>query len=405
MKGKLMEKKFSSFALTPQREIWPVATARLSSLYRRENDSRSPFLRDYTRIIHSSAFRRLKHKTQVFYSPQSDHICTRIEHVLHVESIATSISETLGLNTELVRSIAVGHDLGHSPFGHKGERVLSSISQRVLKEDFWHERNSLFFVDHLELLEDDQRCRQPLNLTYAVRDGLISHCGEDLCNHLFPRKEPIDLYTITRPGEISPFSYEGCVVKMADRISYIGRDIEDANALGVLTQENMEELTALVGEYAGDQINNTIIINHLIDDLCRSSSPDSGICFSDRTNEFVRLLGDFNLRYIYRSPRVTRAECFFEMIIREIFQLLFDCFDGEDTLKRLDEMRRTYPKVTTSFYEWISCYWTQVRDYRLKNPAIFDLSCEKDYARAVISYIAGMSDRYAIECYNEIISF
>ncbi len=401
-----MEKKLSQYAMTPNHPRWQEATAREKPLYSREQDSRSPFLRDYTRIIHSSAFRRLKHKTQVFFSPQSDHICTRIEHVLHVESIATAIADSLGLNTELVRAIAVGHDLGHSPFGHKGERVLSSISQKVLGEPFWHEKNSLYFVDHIELLEDDQRCRQPLNLTYAVRDGLICHCGEATENHLHPRQEAMDLNDLTQPGKVNAFTYEGCVVKMADRISYIGRDIEDAVALGVLTPDNQEELTDLVAEYTtGTKINNTIIINHLIHDLSTHSDAECGICFSERANEFIRVLGEFNLRTIYRAPRVTRAENFFEIVIREIFQLLFDCYDGPDTLLRLDELAKIYPKVTTSFCEWLSSYWTLIRDPKQKNEAIFDISFEKDYAKAVISYLAGMSDRYALDCFNEIISF
>ncbi|MBR7165501.1 MAG: HD domain-containing protein, partial [Clostridia bacterium] len=323
----------------------------VAPIYQRENDPRSPFSRDYTRIIHSTGFRRLKHKTQVFFSPQSDHICTRIEHVLHVESIATAIADSLGLNSELVRAIAIGHDLGHSPFGHKGERVLNDISCKVLNQPFWHEKNSLYFVDYIELLEDDKRQRQPLNLTYAVRDGLICHCGEATENHLFPRAEALDLESLTKPGEVNAFTYEGCVVKMADRISYIGRDIEDALALGVLTRDNMEELADLVCEYAGDKINNTIIINHLINDLCLSSDEENGICFSERTNEFIRLLGDFNYRYIYRAPRVARAEGFFEIVIRELFDLLFSCYDGLDTLDRLDELRKIYPKVSDSFYE------------------------------------------------------
>lgn len=400
-----MEKKLSRFAMTKQNEKWEAAIHREKEIYERPNDPRSPFLRDYTRIIHSSAFRRLKHKTQVFFSPQSDHICTRIEHVLHVESIATTIADSLGLNTQLVSAIAVGHDLGHSPFGHKGERVLNDISKTVRGESFWHEKNSLFLVDSLGLLEDDQRRKQNLNLTYAVRDGLISHCGEATQNHLFPRDEAIDLYTLTRPGEREAFTYEGCVVKMSDRISYIGRDIEDALALGVLTPENMDELCSLVGEYCGDHINNTVIINHLIHDLCINSDAENGICFSDRTNDFIRLLGEFNLKYIYRAPRVTRAENFFEIMIREIFDILFGCFDGENTLSRLNELKQNYPKVATYFYEWICTYSTLMRDWRLQNDAVFDISYEKDYAHAVISYIAGMSDRYAIECFNEIISF
>lgn len=400
-----MNRKMSKLAITPDHEKWENCIARVNPLYQRPNDPRSPFLRDYTRIIHCSAFRRLKHKTQVFFSPQSDHICTRIEHVLHVESIAGAIADSLGLNTQLVSAIAVGHDLGHSPFGHKGERVMNDISLKVLGEPFWHERNSLFIVDHIELLEDDHRYRQNLNLSYAVRDGLISHCGEARQNHLFARDEAIDLYELTEPGKVNPYTYEGCVVKMADRISYIGRDIEDALALGVLTADNMEELCNLVGEYTGDRINNTIIINYLINDLCQASNPDTGICFTDKTNEFIELLGEFNLKYIYRAPRVARAENFFEIMLRGIFDLLFDCFDGDKTQFRLAELQQQYPKMASSFYEWLSCYFTLMRDYRLKNPPIFDISYEKDYARAVLAFLSGMSDRYAIESFNEIISF
>ena len=400
-----MEKKFSSHATVAGSPKWENAIARQAPIYHRENDSRSPFLRDYTRLIHSTGFRRLKHKTQVFYSPQSDHICTRIEHVLHVESIASSIADSLGLNQELVRAIAIGHDLGHSPFGHKGERVLDAISRDVLHERFWHERNSLFFVDFIELLEDDRRHRQTLNLTYAVRDGLISHCGEVRKNHLLPREDTIDLYEIKTPGTVEPYTFEGCVVKMADRISYIGRDIEDAYALGVLTAENMQELTELVRAYTGDRINNTIIINYLINDLCLHSDPESGIAFSDSTDTFINLLGDFNLRNIYRAPRVTRAEGYFEMILRDIFSLLFDAFDGENTPRRLQEAGRLYPRLFSAFSEWLSGYWTLPRAPIQKNPPIFDLSDQSDYARAVLSYIAGMSDRYAAECFNEIIGF
>ena len=233
-------------------------------------------MRDYTRVLHSTAFRRLKHKTQVFYSPQSDHICTRIEHVLHVESISCSIADYLGLNTELVRAISVAHDLGHSPFGHKGERALSAISNDILGEPFWHERNGIFIVDRIELLEDEERRKRNLDLTYAVRDGIICHCGETKQNHLFPREDDRDLYSITVPGKTQPFTYEGCVVKMADRISYIGRDIEDAVALGILDEEKQAQLNELCRDYIGRGVNNTVLINHLIGDLCVNSSPEAG---------------------------------------------------------------------------------------------------------------------------------
>ena len=131
---------------------WETAISRLSPLEKRHDDIRTEFDRDYTRIIHSNAYRRLKHKTQVFFSPENDHICTRIEHVTHVESISYTIASYLGLNTELTKAIAVAHDLGHSPFGHAGEKILSKLSEQDLGCRFWHEKNGLHFVDDIELL-------------------------------------------------------------------------------------------------------------------------------------------------------------------------------------------------------------------------------------------------------------
>ena len=117
---------------------WERAIKRNGNLYTRPDDFRTPFGRDYTRILHSTAYRRLKHKTQVFFTTKNDHICTRIEHVNHVDSVSCTIGQYLGLNTELIGAIANGHDLGHSPFGHLGERVLKEISEKELKQPFWH---------------------------------------------------------------------------------------------------------------------------------------------------------------------------------------------------------------------------------------------------------------------------
>ena len=142
-----MKGSFKNEAANEQNQNWENIISRKSPLYRRENDVRSDFERDYTRIIHCNAYRRLKHKTQVFFSPENDHICTRLEHVNHVDSISYTISNYLGLNTELTRAIAVSHDLGHSPFGHAGEKILSKLSQRDLGVSFWHEKNGLDFVD------------------------------------------------------------------------------------------------------------------------------------------------------------------------------------------------------------------------------------------------------------------
>lgn len=199
-----MKQLFKNFAANEQNPKWENFISRTSNLYHRDSDIRSEFERDYTRIIHSNSYRRLKHKTQVFFSPENDHICTRIEHVTHVESISYTISHYLGLNDELTKAIAVAHDLGHSPFGHSGEKILSAISKRDLGCTFWHEKNGLDFVDFIELLEDHNNCKQNLNLTYGVRDGIISHCGEIDENSLKPREDFIDLARILLSKSICP---------------------------------------------------------------------------------------------------------------------------------------------------------------------------------------------------------
>ena len=231
-----MKNEFEKYATNENNPKWQNSIKREKEIYKRKNDIRSEFERDYNRILHCNAYRRMKHKTQVFFSPENDHICTRIEHVMHVESVSYTIAKYLGLNTELTKAIATGHDIGHSPFGHEGERILSQISERDIGEKFWHERNGMEFVDKIELLEDINKNKQNLNLTYAVRDGIISHCGEIDENCLKPREENINLNNYKVPNQYSPYTWEGCVVKISDKISYLGRDIEDAISLGILDE-------------------------------------------------------------------------------------------------------------------------------------------------------------------------
>ena len=239
-------KKFENVAANENNPKWDTLIKRQNPLEKKSGDVRTEFERDYTRILYSTAYRRLKHKTQVFFSPESDHICTRIEHVNYVESISYTIANTLGLNTELTKAIAIAHDLGHSPFGHSGERILNEISVRETGETFWHERNGLNAVDNIILLEGKDGKKRNLNLTYAVRDGIISHCGEVTEDVLFPRKEAIDLekeYDI--PSEYSPYTWEACVVKISDKISYVGRDLEDSLSLKILDEKQVKEFTKI----------------------------------------------------------------------------------------------------------------------------------------------------------------
>ena len=399
-----MKNSFKDFAANEKNPKWNNIIKREKELYSRNNDIRSEFERDYTRIIHSNAYKRMKHKTQVFFSPENDHICTRIEHVTHVESISYTIANYLGLNTELTRAIATAHDIGHSPFGHQGEKILSEISKRDVGIGFWHEKNGVTSVDKIELLSDNMGNMQNLNLTYAVRDGIISHCGEIDENFIKPREEAINLDDYKAPNQYAPYTWEGCVVKIADKISYLGRDIQDAITIGIL-DDKMESLKEVLGFKTDETINNTVIINNLIYDLCENSSPEKGLCFSQKGFETINKIKDFNYKNIYLSERIQPSNSYFKLIINEIYNTLKNTFDKENTLEKIKFMEKTYPKVIGNFKEWIENYWNLERNEKLKNDVLFDISNEKDYSSAIILYIAGMTDNFAIETYQNIVGF
>ncbi len=389
-----MEGKFKEYSATPNNPNWEKIIKREKEIYKRENDMRSEFERDYTRILHCNAYRRLKHKTQVFFSPENDHVCTRIEHVMHVESVSYTIAKYFGLNTELTKAIATGHDIGHSPFGHAGERILSEISQKEIGENFWHERNGMEYVDKIELLQDMNQNWQNLNLTYAVRDGIISHCGEIDENSLRPREEYINLYDYEYPNQYAPYTWEGCVVKIADKISYLGRDIEDAITLEIL-DEKLEELYKILKQK--EVINNTVIINHLIGDLCENSSPEKGLCFSEGTFKMLKEIKEFNYKYIYKAERLKPSARYFNIIINEIYSTIKNNYGKKD--------KSVNPEVIESFEKWLSNYWNLKRNDKNKNDVIFDMKNERDFCKAIIYYISGMTDNFAIETYNKIVGF
>lgn len=401
-----MEKKFINVSANENNPLWDKIIMRETPLYKRDNDLRTDFERDYTRVIYTNAYRRMKHKTQVFFSPTNDHICTRIEHVNNVESISYTIANALGLNTSLTKAIATAHDIGHSPFGHRGEKILSNISQKEIGETFWHEKNGLDVVDKIELLEDNNGFKKNLDLTYAVRDGIISHCGEVNEKFLKPREEFIDLQTYITPNQYSPFTWEGCVVKISDKISYISRDIEDAILLGLL-DDSLEELHEILKFEKKAIINNSVIINKLIFDLCTNSNPDDGLIFSDESLQLLDNIKAFNYKNIYYSDKVLASEKYFELVLTQIFEILKSAYDKENTLENLNKMKKNYNSVVTPFIKWINCYWnlTYRENTNLQNKVLFDVNNEKDYFKAIIYYISGMTDNYAIECYNNIIGF
>ncbi len=430
------------------------------ALYETASDTRDPFFRDYTRILHSNAYRRLKHKTQVFFNIGNDHVCTRMEHVAHVEAVSHSIALGLGLDLELTRAIASGHDLGHSPFGHEGEIVLGDLMREHLSKEcreqlcgeraekqqagkseetdkqvtgqaktaklFWHERNGLRFVDKIELLPDLKGVEKNLCLTYAVRDGIISHCGEVNENGLIPRDEDFDLDRFQIPGQYMPYTWEGCVVKISDKIAYLGRDIEDAITLNFLSAEAQAELKKLGDEYAGEgAINTTSIMHGMIGDICSCSTPETGICLGPRNLEFFDRIKDFNTRHIYRNAKFNVYKEYVKLVIRSIFDVLYAAYCKDDTIRRLRDVElQTYPKLAGTFIGWLCKYASPdlVRRSldantapdigiipaldRTDNDKIYgELATSDIYAQSIIDFISGMTDPFAISLFEELISY
>lgn len=397
---------FSSYASTQENPHWQEHIERKTPLYQRKNDIRSDYERDYTRILHSLAYRRLKHKTQVFFNIDNDHICTRMEHVQHVESVSCTIAKYLGLNVDLTRAIAMGHDLGHAPFGHEGEVELSNIRAELGMDKFWHERNSLRIIDNIELLEDNNSDFRNLDLTYAVRDGIISHCGEVDENGIIPRKERIDLDEFSTSGQYQAYTWEGCVVKIADKIAYLGRDIEDAIRMNFIEEKDKQELRDISRLYGEKTINTTIIIHNFITSICNNSSPEAGIRLSDEDNKMLNQIKDFNYDTIYKNAKFNVYKNYAALVIRSIYNTLIDLYDCDNTLNKLSEKESTYPTLIDDFAKHIRVYSELENNERYKNKKIYGkLEDKKIYAQAIIDYISGMTDRYAIEIFNELLRY
>ena len=232
------------------------------SVFEEEDPVRTAYQRDRDRIIHSSSFRRLKHKTQVFLSPEGDHYRTRLTHTLEVSQIARTIARALALNEDLIEAISLGHDLGHTPFGHAGERALDD----VFEQGFRHFEQSLRVVDRLE------KNGQGLNLTYEVRDGILCH---------------------TRGKEAD--TLEGRLVKTADKIAYINHDIDDAIRAKVICNEDIpSQIRNVLGQTKSNRINSlvTSVINNTVDEVKMDSEIEQA----------YEELTDFMFKNVYTNP-------------------------------------------------------------------------------------------------------
>ena len=293
----------------------------------REENVRTCYQRDTDRIVHSKAFRRLMHKTQVFLNPEGDHYRTRMTHTLEVTRIAKTVTRALGLNEDLAEAIAMGHDLGLTPFGHAGEAALTECWGRP----FRHNEQSLRVVD---ILEKDG---QGLNLCNEVREGIVGHTGP-----------------------VIPKTLEGQIVRRADQIAYVNHDIDDAIRAGILTAEDIpRDIAAILGENQRDRINT------LVCDVIFTSREAGSICMTPEIQKALADLRSFMFARVYHNP-VAKGE---ESKAKDMLQMLF------------------------RFYV----------DHPEQLPADFQPQLSFDgLGRTVCDYIAGMTDNYAIEKFNEI---
>ena len=250
----------------------------------REEDVRTCYQRDIDRIVHSKSFRRLMHKTQVFLQPEGDHYRTRMTHTLEVARIASTITRALGLNEDLAEAIAMGHDLGHTPFGHAGEDALS----RCMGKPFRHNEQSLRVVDYLE------KDGLGLNLTYEVRNGILCHTGDPW-----------------------PATLEGMVVRRSDQIAYVNHDIDDAIRAGILTDDDIPaSITDVLGHTHSTRV------NALVCDAIRTSREAGTVTLSPEVDKALKDLRAFMFERVYRNP-IAKSQ---ESKAKDMLQRLFDYY-------------------------------------------------------------------------------
>lgn len=251
---------------------------------------RTEYMRDRDRIIHSKSFRRLKHKTQVFLLPMGDHYRTRLTHTLEVSQIARTIARGLRLNEDLTEAIALGHDLGHTPFGHMGEAVLNEL----VPGGFEHNRQSLRMV---EKLENDG---EGLNLTFEVRDGILNHKLSG-----------------------NPCTLEGAVVSLSDRIAYVNHDIDDAIRAGVITKDDIpKELNEILGDSHGERINTMIV------DVLENSLLKNEVKMSSEVGEALTKLRSFMFERVYLNPLARREEEKSKRLLEQLYFYYLEHIDA-----------------------------------------------------------------------------
>ena len=340
-----------------------------------ERGHRQNFSVDSDRILHSLSYSRYIDKTQVFYLIKNDHITHRVLHVQLVSKIGRTIGRILGLNEDLIEAVSLGHDIGHAPFGHDGEKFLSNLCESYGAGPFLHN------IQSVRSLQSIERKGRGWNLTLQVLDGILCHDGELHAQSLEPARDKNfeSLYNEMKKKKedpttnLYPMTLEGCVVRMADTISYIGRDIEDAIRLGLINRKDLpKECSEILGATNGT------IVYTLVEDLVANSFEKPFLRFSDQVGDSLKTLKEFNEDRIYRNSRVK------EQVgkIRLMFELLFERFykDLETGKENSDIYSRFLKGMQPDYLH------------------------ETSFAGIVRDFIAGMTDEYFLEqCHRNLI--
>jgi len=310
----------------------PIATLSAQGVRRHheiqlEEGYRQTFSVDVDRILHSHAYTRYIDKTQVFYLIHHDHITHRVLHVQLVSKIARTIGRYLGLNEDLIEAVALGHDIGHTPFGHDGERFLSELCRSGGIGNFLHNVQSVQFLDFVE------RKGKGWNLCLQTLDGILCHDGEIHNQVLKPERkktfETLEKEMAQKKEDVStplmPMTLEGCVVRMADTISYIGRDIEDAIRLNIIERIDLpKESVDILGNTNGT------IVYHLVTDVINTSFQNPYIAFSRKASEALKQLKAFNLERIYMSSKIKKDTETIKTLFGMLFEKYLDDIENEN---------------------------------------------------------------------------
>ncbi len=339
-----------------------------------DNDFRPAFFRDTDRIIHTDSYTRYADKTQVFSNVDNDNISRRFIHVQLVSKIARTIGRALNLNEDLIEAIALGHDLGHVPFGHVGEKILNEISLQFNQGYFRHNVQS---VRNLMILENNG---QGLNITIEVLDGILCHNGELVGDKYYPQnKTKEEFLNDYKQGyleknydnKLRPMTLEGCVVRISDVIAYIGRDIEDAIKLDIIKKEDIpQNIIDVLGS------TNKAIVNNIVIDIINNSIGKDYICMSQPVFLALNALKEFNYNNIYNKANSLKTIENYKTMFHEVYE---NCLNQ---IKNKDYKSLIYINfINNMSLEYIN-----------------NNSCE----RIVIDYIAGMTDDYFIKEYENI---